>query len=59
MRPEYRRLIEMAYCWAWGVGGSADARDEFRTLLAGLGLGLGNSFLYHGHGKFTWLEEEE
>lgn len=49
-----RRLVEMAYLYAWGSDGSADKRDEFRNLYSRMceKYPIGN-FVWDGR-LFTW-----
>ncbi len=49
-----RRLLEMAYLFAWGPDGTADRRDEWwelKALLPNVG-----TMCYGGNGKFRWDE---
>lgn len=46
-----RKLFEMAYCFAWGVDGNADLRDEFRLCRETL-VQVGK-MSYDGQ-RFTW-----
>jgi len=51
-----RRLLEMAYLYAWGPEGSADARDEWWALKACVECVVG-TMRWDSH-TFTWLDPQ-
>ena len=54
---KYRRLLEMAYLYAWGVEGNSDLRDEWKELFKNLTKQTKGGFLYLGNNKFRWIEK--
>ena len=52
--PPLRRLVELAYLYAWGKDGNADIRDEFRQNFSEVKSSTG-VFTYEGAGKFRWV----
>jgi hypothetical protein len=49
-----RRILEMAYRYAWGADGDADKRDEFRAIYEPLEPLTGR--LHNGESGFYWDE---
>jgi hypothetical protein len=47
-----RRMLEMAYLYAWGTEGSSELRDEFHILYSAVAYRVG-SFVWDGQ-EFLW-----
>lgn len=46
-----RRLLEIAYLYAWGQDGTPELRYEWMELNKILNVGI---MVYHANGQFTW-----
>jgi hypothetical protein len=52
-----RRLIEMAYLYAWGPAGDADLRDEWHNLYRSANCGsMIYNGRYNGRTDFSWSD---
>jgi hypothetical protein len=56
MKPELKRVLEMAYLYAWGAESTSKLRDEWRRLYDVLS--PTESLEYMGQRTFTWHPRE-
>ena len=52
MKPELKRVLEMAYLYAWGVESTSELRDEWHRLYNTLS--PTESLEYVGRRSFAW-----